>query len=314
MSVATESLGSRQPNMDESISDSTNAEYLASPSDDECAIRRAVHDLGSDDFEVRAIARTFILSAGQVAMPVLLGELRADKLKSRSIAQRVALMVAGIVLIGPTVGIYFSVNWLVPASNISACLALLFACLLFRRPPWYHEASKLLARYDGHEVTRAMIEALTDVWGEEQPRLRAAIINRLAKVTPDDVTWLRGETRERVIALLSMPNWDTPNCVDHILIIARALGSVGATEAIPVLKGVNCASLSGERHDRLQSGIDEVVRLLEEQEAREETAQKLLRAAPEEAIALVRPVEGTRDTDPNTLLQSVGESDSPGSA
>ena len=271
---------------------------------DALAIRRAVHDLGSKNFEARATARTYVLSAGQIALPIIVHELKAHRKRSRQTAGYVALIVALIVLVGPTLGIYLDKQWLVAGGNIAACIVLLVACMLFTRPAWYQEASKLLSKYGGDEVTQAMIECLTDVWGEEQPRLRASIIHRLSTVKEEDAAWLQGETRERIIAMVSMPDWSSPVCVDHVLIIARALTAVGATEAIPVLKGLNCASLHGERREHLERGLSELVSHLEEIERREQLSGELLRMPEETVVALVRPAENGPPSEPDVLLQA----------
>lgn len=276
---------------------------------DELAIRRAIHDLGSDDFEVRATARTYVLSAGEASVPILLQATQEDKQRIRGAAQWVALIVAVIVLVGPFVGMHYNLPWLVAGANIAAVIVLLAACLVCAHPAWYREANKLLAHYHSPEVTVAMIDSLVDVWGEEQPRLRAAIIHRLVSVKPEDASWLKDDTLDRVIALLSMPDWDSPRCVDHMLIIARALERVGATEAISALKGVNCASLMGERRDRLQRGLDEVIRRLEELGSHR-AKQDLLRPS-EKNVALVRPVEQVHSADAGRLLQAAEKSVTP---
>lgn len=299
--------------MDDSLATSSDPDgEEVSTGEEHRAIQRAVRDLGSPDFEARAIARTYVLSAGDEAVPILIEELKADKQRSKTVAQRVAFLVAGIVLIGPLAGAYVDRPWLVPAVNITACVVLLLACILFKRPVWSHEAAKLLARYEGHEVTRAMIDSLTDVWGEEQPRLRAAIIQRLESVKPEDAVWLEGETRERVIALLSMPNWSSPTCVDDVLTIARALAAVGAVEALPVLKGENCASLQGERRERLQSGLDQVIADLDRVAARQRTADEMLRPAQSNTEALVRSVESTPAAEISNLARPVEDIDAAG--
>jgi hypothetical protein len=296
--------------MDDSLATPSSPDGAeVSVEDEQRAIRRPIRHPGSSDFEDRAIARTYVLSAGDGAIPILIEELKADKQRSKTVAQRVAFLVAGIVLIGPIAGAYVDRPWIVPAVNITACIVLLLACILFKRPAWSNEAAKLLARYEGHEVTRAMIDSLTDVWGEEQPRLRAAIIQRLGSVTPDDAVWLEGETRERVVALLSMPNWSSATCVDEVLTIARALATVGAVEALPVLKGENCASLQGERRERLQIGLDQVIAELEQVAARQRTAGEMLRPAETNTEALVRSVDSAPAADSSSLARPVEDID-----
>jgi hypothetical protein len=252
------------------MSESDSAPYsepaIDPPERDPLSLRRSIHDLGSRDHDVRMAARARILSAGELAQTSLLRELERDRRKIKAGAQRVALVVAGILITGPVLSSLFQAPWLLTLANLSAVVVLLIACMLATRSTWHREAAKLLSRYQCPDTTRAMIDTLTDVWGEDQPMLREAIIQRLGRVRPSDASWLKGETRERVIALLSMPDWASPNCVEDFVTIGRALATVGATEAIPVLKGANCSSLGGEKRERLRRALDEVVLELEAKE------------------------------------------------
>jgi hypothetical protein len=289
---------------------SSSGDNLSVPEVDEESIRRAIRNLGRTNEREREASRALILSVGDYVLPILLSELEVAKRAHHQRSKRVIVFCFILYVLVRLAEMVSGRSWSLRISGSVVTLVLMIRVMtLFTYPRWMRQATNLLTEFEGAHVTCAMIDAYSSVTGAEQGSLRAAIIRRLAAVTPEDASWLSGDTRKRVIEILKLSSWSQPSYAEDVLTLGRALCTVGAVEALPTLRQVqaNAAAVGSRSSLRLKENVGEFIRELEEIAEKRKPGERLLRPATLEEDVLLRPDVTNDPSDPTILLRPSDE-------